>query len=112
MAMIGRVSAGAMLDAASGAIVRCLSTVAPAAAIGTMARTRMLGVFARAARQSDNGGNEDDMTPLQQLEAICEEIFDRWDNDQRSGKLLLALSGRLPNYRPDVDAVRAALSRE
>lgn len=50
------------------------------------------------------------MTPLEQLEAICAEIFERWDQDMRSGKLLLALSGKLPGYRADVDAVRARLA--
>lgn len=50
------------------------------------------------------------MTPIEQLEAICAEIYERWDKDMRSGKLLQALAGRLPGYRPDVDAVRAALS--
>jgi hypothetical protein len=49
-------------------------------------------------------------TPLLKLEAICEEIFERWDKDQRSGKLLGALGGRLPGYRADVDDVRAALA--
>lgn len=48
-------------------------------------------------------------TPLQQLETICEEIFERWDKDMRSGKLLQALAGKLPGYRADVDAVRNAL---
>lgn len=49
-------------------------------------------------------------TPLQDLEAICDEIFERWDKDQRSGKLLTALAGRIPSYRADVDRVRAALA--
>lgn len=47
---------------------------------------------------------------LNRLEAMCDEIFARWDKDQRSGKLLSALSGRMKNYRIDVDLVRAALS--
>ena len=51
-------------------------------------------------------------TPLEMLEAVCDEIFDRWDKDQRSGKLLSALAGRLPNYRADVTAIRDALSRQ
>ena len=51
------------------------------------------------------------MTPLEQLEKICDEIFERWDKDMRSGKLLTALAGRLPGYRADVDAVRAALAK-
>lgn len=50
------------------------------------------------------------MTPLEQLEKICDEIFERWDKDMRPGKLLLALSGRLKNYRPDVDEVRRTLA--
>lgn len=50
-------------------------------------------------------------TPLEMLEAICAEIYERWDKDMRSGKLLQALSGTLPNYRSDVTAVRAALQR-
>lgn len=49
------------------------------------------------------------MTPLQKLEAICTEMYERWDKDQRAGKLLQALCGTLPNYRKDVDEVRAAL---
>jgi hypothetical protein len=49
-------------------------------------------------------------TPLAKLDAICEEIFARWDRDQRSGKLLLALSGNLKRYRSDVDEVRSALA--
>jgi len=49
-------------------------------------------------------------TTLEKLEAICDEIFERWDKDQRSGKLLSALAGRLPGYRGDVDEVRAALT--
>lgn len=48
-------------------------------------------------------------TPLQKLEAICAEIYQRWDSDQRSGKLLGALAGSLPNYRQDVTDVREAL---
>lgn len=50
--------------------------------------------------------------PLRELEKICDEIFERWDKDQRSGKLLTALAGRLPGYRADVDRVRAALTAE
>lgn len=50
-------------------------------------------------------------TPLEMLRAICDEIFERWDKDQRSGKLLLALAGRLPKYRDDVDQVREALMK-
>jgi hypothetical protein len=49
-------------------------------------------------------------TPLRKLELICTEIYERWDKDQRSGKLLSALAGMNPSYRADVDEVRAALN--
>jgi hypothetical protein len=52
------------------------------------------------------------MTNLEKLEAICAEIYERWDKDMRSGKLLQALSGSLPGYRKDVDEVRAALASQ
>lgn len=47
---------------------------------------------------------------IERLDAICAEIFERWDKDQRSGKLLKALGGRLPGYRGDVEAIRQALA--
>lgn len=50
------------------------------------------------------------MSLLKKLEIICEEIFEKWDKDQRSGKLLLALSGNLKRYREDVTQVREALA--
>jgi hypothetical protein len=49
-------------------------------------------------------------TPLQKLEDICAEIYGRWDKDQRSGKLLLALAGDFSGYRKDVTDVREALA--
>lgn len=49
-------------------------------------------------------------TTLQKLDAICDEIFQKWDADQRPGKLLLALGGELKRYRDDVDDVRQALA--
>lgn len=49
-------------------------------------------------------------TVLQSLEFVCEDIFDRWDADMRSGKLLSALSGRVANYDPRVTAIRSALA--
>lgn len=53
-----------------------------------------------------------ELTPLAALELVCGEIFDRWDKDQRSGKLLTALSGHMvPGYDPRVDLIREALSR-
>lgn len=53
-----------------------------------------------------------ELSPLAALELVCGEIFDRWDKDQRSGKLLTALSGHMaPGYDPRVDLIREALSR-
>lgn len=49
-------------------------------------------------------------TLLQRFEAICDEIFDRWDKDMKPGKLLSALAGRLENYRDDVTEVRKSLT--
>lgn len=49
-------------------------------------------------------------TLLEKLTIICDEIFERWDKDQRSGKLLTALAGGLPRYRADVTEVRQALA--
>jgi hypothetical protein len=47
--------------------------------------------------------------PIDDLTIICEEIFERWDVDMRSGKLLLALGGRIPDYDPRVTRIRQAL---
>ncbi|KGM36167.1 hypothetical protein [Inquilinus limosus] len=44
-------------------------------------------------------------TPLQLLEQVCGEVHER-----RDGKLLIALSGGLPNYDPRVTVIRAALA--
>lgn len=48
-------------------------------------------------------------TPLQDLEAIAAQIFERWDADQRSGKLLTALEGRIVGYDPRVTRIRTCL---
>jgi hypothetical protein len=55
------------------------------------------------------GTRDRDENPLGKLELIANEIFERWDADQRSGKLLSALSGHLTHYRADVTEVRRAL---
>lgn len=47
---------------------------------------------------------------IKKLTAIADEIFEKWDKDQRSGKLLLALTGALPRYRADVSEIRCALA--
>ncbi len=49
-------------------------------------------------------------TPLRHLEMVCDDIFDRWDVDMRSGKLLAALNGRIAQYDPRVTSIRAALA--
>lgn len=48
-------------------------------------------------------------TPLADLHSVCADIHDRWDSDQRSGKLLVALQGGLGNYDPRVTRIRQAL---
>lgn len=48
-------------------------------------------------------------SPLEDLKSVCRQIFDRWDKDQRSGKLLTALEGLLPGYDPRVDRIHQAL---
>jgi hypothetical protein len=53
--------------------------------------------------------NNVERTPLEDLDIICEEIFQRWDADMRSGKLLLALSGKLSDYDPRVTRIREIL---
>lgn len=50
-------------------------------------------------------------TALEEFEQICEELFDRWDADMKPGKLLSALSGRLPNYDSRVTRIRDALKK-
>lgn len=46
--------------------------------------------------------------PLADLELLSGEMFDRWDSDQRAGKILTALSGHAPGYKAQVDSVRLA----
>jgi hypothetical protein len=49
--------------------------------------------------------------PLADLELVAGEIFERWDKDMRSGKLLAALSGLMaPGYDPRVDRIRQSLA--
>lgn len=45
---------------------------------------------------------------------IADEARDEWDaapSGMKAGKLLIALSGNLPGYRADIDAIHAALAR-
>lgn len=48
---------------------------------------------------------------LDDLYSVCSDIFDRWDTDQRSGKLLRALQGDVRDYDPRVTRIRAALAQ-
>ena len=47
---------------------------------------------------------------LSQVLSIAAEAREHWDadRDMKVGKLLIALSGRLPGYRTDIDAIVAA----
>lgn len=47
---------------------------------------------------------------IEDLNEICAEIYDRWDKDQRSGKLLGALAGTVTNYNRAVTRIRSALA--
>ena len=48
---------------------------------------------------------------LGDLETLSGDLFERWDKDQRSGKLLTAMSGMMsPGYDPRVDRIRRALT--
>ena len=55
------------------------------------------------------------MTLLEALQAtirIAHEARVEWDeapSSMRAGKILIALSGRLPGYRADIDAIHAAI---
>jgi hypothetical protein len=49
-------------------------------------------------------------SPLEDLESVCAELFEKWDKGMKSGKLLTALEGRLHNYDPRVTRIRAALA--
>ena len=64
--------------------------------------------YCEEAHQTPDKGTFPDH--LGTLTAVADEIFERWDKDMRSGKLLTALAGRLSGYRADIDALRAALS--
>jgi hypothetical protein len=46
---------------------------------------------------------------LESVPAIAEEIRQKWDEGQQSGKLLIALIDPSLNYRPDVSKIHAAL---
>lgn len=48
---------------------------------------------------------------LRSFAAIAAEAHKEWDadNDHRVGKILRALSGDMPKYRADIDAIHAAL---
>lgn len=52
-------------------------------------------------------------TAVESLVKIAEEAFTEWDsdNDPRVGKILLALSGEVPGYRADIDAMHALRRR-
>ena len=50
------------------------------------------------------------LTPLEDLRSVSAEIFERWDKDMRSGKLLTALEGRVLGYDRRVNRIRHALA--
>lgn len=48
---------------------------------------------------------------LRYMRGLADEVHSHWDadNDSKVGKLLLAMSGRLPKYRDDIDKVLALI---
>lgn len=62
-------------------------------------------------KDSESGGVTE-TSPLGNLELVCGAIFDQWDRDMRSGKLLSALSGLVENYDPRVTSVRKPLASQ
>ncbi len=51
---------------------------------------------------------------LQAAVKIAHEARVQWDeapNGMRAGKLLIALSGKCPGYRADIDAIHAAIAK-
>jgi hypothetical protein len=52
------------------------------------------------------------LAALKSAISIAAEAREEWDkapNEMRAGKLLIALSGHLSGYRPDIDAIHAAV---
>jgi len=51
---------------------------------------------------------------LRSVQGIASEAFRHWDADEdmKVGKILQALSGRLPGYRIDTDLIDAAITKE
>lgn len=49
---------------------------------------------------------------LENAISIANEAYNEWDrdNDMRVGKILIALAGRMPKYRPDIDQIHAAMA--
>lgn len=49
---------------------------------------------------------------LRSVIKLANEAHREWDadNDMRVGKILIALSGSMPRYRADIDAIHAALA--
>ncbi|MGE3279927.1 MAG: hypothetical protein AB7H90_01035 [Alphaproteobacteria bacterium] len=57
--------------------------------------------------------HDDLVAALRAVVALADEAFKEWDrdNDPRVGKILNALAGRVKGYRPDIDAIHAALAK-
>jgi hypothetical protein len=51
---------------------------------------------------------------LKSVQSIAAEALRHWDNDEdmKVGKMLRALSGKLPGYRIDTDIINAAITKE
>jgi hypothetical protein len=57
---------------------------------------------------------DDLLNALKSAISVADEARDEWDRapaGMRAGKLLIALSGHLPGYRGDIDAIHAAIKK-
>lgn len=58
--------------------------------------------------------NSELLSALLAFRSITKEARMAWDiapDGMRAGKLLIALSGKLPGYRADIDAIHVALAK-
>jgi hypothetical protein len=89
-------------------------------------RTHICDVFPYGTRASTAGLDEhlanarliaaapDLLAALKEAVRIAELARLEWDgapNGMRAGKLLIALAGGCPGYRPDIDAIHAAIAK-
>lgn len=76
-----------------------------------VARTALDAMAAIPAIRYD--GRDNSVEALREAIRIADEARNEWDmapSGMKAGKLLIALSGHLPGYRADIDAIHAAIN--